>query len=249
VEPVSTTGLISWFGGPGDPTDSGHTASGGTTATPGIAVYNHATLGGWWLLKAPNGSVGIVQQTDVGPAPSTGRKFDFTYSLLPLFGYTTKNFPTGSQATGIYLGKTLSDIAKSLPAGMRAIGPDAQQQAALMQSVDAGSVMRGHSIVVNPGGKGGQTNDPQGTASGSEAVASNILPSPNLSGLDAIGNFFNKLTNPEVWLRALEVIAGVILLAMGLMSLSGRTTTPVTVVQGAARAGRKAATTAAKAAA
>ena len=40
---------------------------------PGIAVYNPQTLKGWWRVTAPNGHMAVVQQTDVGPAPWTGR--------------------------------------------------------------------------------------------------------------------------------------------------------------------------------
>jgi lysozyme-like protein len=95
----------------------------------------------------------------------------------------------------------------------------------------------------------------EATSSASTATATegdpitNALPNiPNpLSGLEAIGNFFNKLTDPQLWLRVLEVLAGVALLIMGLMSLSGRTTTPVTVARTAGRTARKGATAAAMA--
>lgn len=99
------SGKISWFGGPNDPSAGGTPASGIPITTPGIAVYNRQTLGGWWKVTAPNGRSAIVQQTDLGPAPWTGRKIDFTFSALPLFGYTEKNFPTDATATAQYLGK------------------------------------------------------------------------------------------------------------------------------------------------
>jgi hypothetical protein len=102
---VHVRGRISWFGGPNDPTDSGHTANGLTTATPGIAVYNQATLGGYWKVTAPNGRTRVIQQTDIGPAPWTGRLIDFTYSALNLFGYSEGNFPTNATASAVYLGK------------------------------------------------------------------------------------------------------------------------------------------------
>ena len=95
----------SWFGGPHDPEDSGHTASGGTTHEPGIAVYNHKTLGGYWRVKAPNGKVAILRQTDIGPAPWTKRTVDVTYSALPQLGYNEGNFPTDHQFRTEYLGK------------------------------------------------------------------------------------------------------------------------------------------------
>ena len=56
-----------------------------------------------------------------------------------------------------------------------------------------------------------------------------------------VGDLIGMVTSGAFWLRVLEVIAGVALLIMGLMSLSGRTTTPVTVAKGAARNASKAA--------
>ncbi len=103
---AALVGKISWFGGKGDPTDSGHTASGGTTAEPGIAVYNHKTLGGYWRVTAPNGKSVVLKQTDIGPAPWTNRKIDFTYSALPQLGYNEHNFPTNAVAKAEYLGSS-----------------------------------------------------------------------------------------------------------------------------------------------
>ena len=94
-------GKASWFGGPHDPSDSGHTASGGTTAEPGIAIYNPGTLGGYWRVHLPNGRTAVLKQTDIGPAPWTGKKVDFTYSALKALGYTEKDFPTGGQVSSI----------------------------------------------------------------------------------------------------------------------------------------------------
>lgn len=103
---MNLAGKVSWFGGPGDPTDSGHTANGETTKTPGIAVYNHGTLGGYWRVKAPNGKTVVLKQTDIGPAPWTGRKIDVTYSALNKFGFNEGNFPTDAQFQAEYLGRT-----------------------------------------------------------------------------------------------------------------------------------------------
>jgi hypothetical protein len=83
------------------------------------------------------------------------------------------------------------------------------------------------------------------------AIAGNT-PSNPLKGIDQVGQALSDMAeilkeaaSGKLWLRLLEVLAGVALLAMGLMSLSGRTTTPITVVQGAARTGKKAAMAAA----
>ncbi len=110
---MNVNGKVSWFGGPHDATDSGHTASGGTTKEPGIAVYNHGTLGGYWRVRAPNGKVAVLRQTDIGPAPWTGRKVDVTYSALGQLGYNEGNFPTNSQVSAEYLGHNPNAAVKA----------------------------------------------------------------------------------------------------------------------------------------
>jgi hypothetical protein len=100
----SVRGGGSWFGGPNDHSDSGHTASGGTTKEPGIAVYNRATLGGYWRVTGPNGRTAVIRQTDLGPAPWTNRKIDVTYSALGKLGYNEGNFPTNATFSATYLG-------------------------------------------------------------------------------------------------------------------------------------------------
>jgi hypothetical protein len=116
---MNLAGKVSWFGGPADSTDSGHTANGETTKTPGIAVYNHGTLGGYWRVKAPNGKVAVLKQTDIGPAPWTGRKIDVTYSALGKFGFNEHDFPTDSHFEAEYLGrkppKEVAQATTSLP--------------------------------------------------------------------------------------------------------------------------------------
>jgi len=102
------TGKTSWFGGPNDPSAQGTPASGIPITTPGIAVYNRATLGGWWRVKFPNGKTVDLRQTDLGPAPFTGRAVDVTYSALGAAGYNEQNFPTDGTVTATYLGKTTS---------------------------------------------------------------------------------------------------------------------------------------------
>ena len=101
---VSLTGKISWFGGPNDPSAGSMTASGAPISEPGIAVYNRQTLGGYWQVTMPNGHQAVLKQTDIGPAPWTGRKVDFTYSALPQLGYSEQNFPTDATISATYLG-------------------------------------------------------------------------------------------------------------------------------------------------
>lgn len=70
----------------------------------------------------------------------------------------------------------------------------------------------------------------------SEAVPSNIIPSPNISSpISGIVNIAELLTSSAFWIRLGEAIAGIILIAMGLRSLTGSTTTPVSVAASAAK--------------
>ena len=93
--------------------DSGRTASGGTTATPGVAIRpgahyesGRATLGGYWRITDPKtGRSVVLKQTDIGPNQSTGRRIDVTYSALKKFGYSERNFPTDANWQAEYLGK------------------------------------------------------------------------------------------------------------------------------------------------
>lgn len=116
-------GRGSWFGGPRDSMDSGATALGLTTATPGVAVRpggsymsGRATLGGYWRVRAPNGKVAIIRQTDIGPNQSTGRRIDVTYSALRQLGYNERNFPTDAGFSARYLGKRRPSGADAYPA-------------------------------------------------------------------------------------------------------------------------------------
>lgn len=97
-------GAVSWFGGPHDPSSGPTTADGKPVSDPGIAVYDTATLNGYWWVRFPNGRSAVFQQTDVGPAPWTGRVLDVLYSALPDVGYTEADFPTGARITATYLG-------------------------------------------------------------------------------------------------------------------------------------------------
>lgn len=98
-------GKVSWFGGPNDSMSGPTTASGLPVTQPGIAIYNSETLRGYWVVRFPNGRTAVLQQTDFGPAPWTGRVVDVLSSALPALGYTEGNFPTDAQVVARYLGK------------------------------------------------------------------------------------------------------------------------------------------------
>jgi hypothetical protein len=78
---------------------------GATNDTPGIAVYNMQTLGGWWEIHTPNGRTAILQQTDYGPLPP--RIVDINaVAARTVFGYPTNAFPTDQGTWTLqYLGK------------------------------------------------------------------------------------------------------------------------------------------------
>lgn len=99
------SGTVSWFGGPHDPESGPTTASGKPVSAGGIAVYNTATLGGFWRVTFPNGKTTVLQQTDLGPAPFTGRLIDVSYASLGAAGYTEADFPTNGRVRAEYLGK------------------------------------------------------------------------------------------------------------------------------------------------
>ena len=142
-------GKGSWFGGPNDSMDSGKTAAGFTTARPGVAIRPGAThesgrpyLKGYWKVTAPNGRSAIIQQTDIGPNASAGRRIDITYSAIGLFGYKEGNFPTDGRFTATYLGKKKpsgglsgGSKVKAVTGGTMAPASAAQTQSALLSLI------------------------------------------------------------------------------------------------------------------
>jgi hypothetical protein len=76
-----------------------------------MAVYDTATLGGYWQIQLPDHHLAVLPQTDVGPAPWTGRVLDVTYSALPDLGYSEKSFPTDATITAVYLGRSVATAA------------------------------------------------------------------------------------------------------------------------------------------
>lgn len=130
------TGRVSWFGGPHDATTGSTTASGAPTSQPGIAVYDTATLGGYWQIRLPNGRVAVLQQTDVGPAPWTGRVLDVTYSALAQLGYSEQSFPTDATITAAYVGRDTTAASDCAAAGGDA------STAAIATAADALDAMR-----------------------------------------------------------------------------------------------------------
>lgn len=117
---ASTYGSTPYYYDPGDP-PSATPASGIPNTVPGIATYNRSRLRGWWVVRAPNGRSAAVQQTDLGPSPSTGRVLDVNTSATKLFGYPYGNsFPTGQGEWLLYYvgqGDAAKRTAQALAAG------------------------------------------------------------------------------------------------------------------------------------
>jgi len=99
-----TTGKGSWysqFKGKYTWVDDGDTPGSNALGVPdnaqGISFYNHATLGHWFKVTAPNGKTSTEQQTEIGPAPWTGRGIDISAACAERMGYSPENFPTDAQ--------------------------------------------------------------------------------------------------------------------------------------------------------
>lgn len=96
-------GKVSTYGGPNDSQDNNRPAlQGASNKNPGIAVYNQHTLGGYWLVTNSNGRTRVIQQTDIGPSPSTGRKVDVNPPAAKQLGGVT----TDKVVKAVYLGKS-----------------------------------------------------------------------------------------------------------------------------------------------
>lgn len=97
---LTLTGRVSCF-------SDGTTATGVSAATtPGIAVARSDTLGGWWMVRFPNGRSLRLRQIDWGPAAWTGRVVDVSLPAAHLAGYggSCWTFPTDSIVTAEFLG-------------------------------------------------------------------------------------------------------------------------------------------------
>jgi hypothetical protein len=65
----------------------------------GIALPSRRTLGQYFNVTSPGGQTLRLRQTDVGPAPWTGRGVDVSAAAANQFGYTPKTFPTDASFT------------------------------------------------------------------------------------------------------------------------------------------------------
>jgi hypothetical protein len=115
----SVRGRVSTFGPPTEA--AGRTASGVSSANPGIALYDTKKPGG----RGPTlghlfdvtigGHKATLRQIDVGPAPSTGRVIDVTGAGARKLGIDPRHFPTDSIGTAKVRGTDLSGQSVSGP--------------------------------------------------------------------------------------------------------------------------------------
>ena len=121
-----------------------------------------------------------------------------------------------------------------LHAGLGWHGPFATKQAAL------DFYNQGHAA--NPGwkapaGLGANITNALKTAAGNATGQAGPVNLPNpLTGVNAIGDFFGRLTEASTWIRVAEVIAGIGLIIIGLAKLAAGTP----VGRAATRAGKAA---------
>lgn len=124
--------------------EPGSAALGVPDDAQGLAFYDRSTLGQWFEVHAPNGRVLILQQTDIGPNPRTGRKIDIAAVAAEMFGYTPRNFPTD----GVF-----SWRSAAAPAAVASLSPP--QQATAYRD------LRKEGVMVEPQAPAGQTDDRQ----------------------------------------------------------------------------------------
>jgi hypothetical protein len=113
----------SWFGPwPGHPewadamNEGKPNASGAPMTTPGIALYDKATLGKWFVVWNAEGKHFVLPQVDVGPAPWTGKTIDINAPAAARMGYTPQTFPTGAEFP--YRRATQEEITNAAAPGM-----------------------------------------------------------------------------------------------------------------------------------
>jgi hypothetical protein len=186
-------GKISWFNDNVESTASGQKG--------GIAVYNQQTLGGWWLVKLPNGAEEYIKQTDIGPAPWTGRKFDFSQNNLEAIGYTTGNFPTDSEIEATYVGK-------QYPVATKNANPHI---VAIPVKKGGGLYNVGENPYPQKTKKGGCVNLP--------IVNAPIFPEGFCEAFEHIGKVFEFIGSTAGWVRIGKVTFGAILLLIALAEL------------------------------
>lgn len=192
-------GNASWFGGSGDSMDNGSADN-----SHGIAFPSTATRGGYFAVRAPNGTIRIVRQIDYGPAEWTGnpagsRILDVLFNTVRDFGYTTANFPTDKGTwTAVYIGM---QPKKGLGNATRQIGD------ALGITYDEAAKLIGES------------DSP--AAPGSISAVAGGIKDATVGVAETVAKLGGKLLDPQFWVNVGKVMAGIILITVALMRFTG----------------------------
>jgi hypothetical protein len=112
IGPASTYGNdpVTHYADPGD--NNIPALSGASNNNPGIAIYNHGTLGGWWLVKAPNGIKAVIQQTDIGPSATP------SIDINAVAARTIFHLPQGNSFPTDQGNWTMEYLGKKKPSGL-----------------------------------------------------------------------------------------------------------------------------------
>lgn len=164
---------------------------------------------GWWMARDTNGAIVLTKGNNPGNDAVSSVYIGAADSIADL----ETNFSTG--------------LAKALGS----VGGNGQQQAALITEIDhaAGLNSATARIVVQRGIKAGSDSDvtatdakgnPVSTATTSEADSAGI-PTPSIDPGAELATIWAALSNPSNWLRALELLGGVVLVYLALKSVTG----------------------------
>ena len=129
--------------------------------------------------------------------------------------------PPNSTVTSMsYLGSNVQGMSLTLPTYASQVGT---VWTTLLSSIDHGWLSQGQPIVVDQNGVTPSDTSPT-AQEGSEAVPSNIIPSPSVSGVqlpDIFGGIWEWLTTASNWVRIGEYVGGAVLIYLAIKGLTG----------------------------
>ena len=163
----------------------------GQTATTLSGI--HPQKNGWHLLQYVNGDVAVVQYENGA------------------WQWGSQVQPAGDVFAMNYLASDVTGLSLALPQYAATLGSTVW--ATLLSSIDHGFLSNGQPISVNSSGQ--TLSEPANPVSqqGSEAVASNIIPSPNL------GSLLGSLGYLGVWIGVLILLGGAALILIAVRQL------------------------------
>jgi hypothetical protein len=175
-----------------------------TSQQPGTPLdQEQPTKSGWHLLQFANGFVAVVRY-DKGA-----------------WQWGSQTPPNSNVLSMNYLGSNVQGMSLTLPKYAGSVGTTIWTT--LVSSIDHGWLSQGQPIVIDQQGETPSDTSPTSQA-GSEATASNIIPSPSISGVqlpDIFAGIWQWLTTASNWLRILEYVGGAVLIYLGIKGLTG----------------------------